>query len=135
MTPEVEAWNKAVDTRRQQDLAARKSTTAKSVKTPRTPSRHPFKALLALRAEVELIRQKFVFGSIEYQTTIAMLPPYKGRGHGGSHRTRNRLVDGRWNQFRSKYTPHQGRSEIARRVFQMASPWVKMETRRLEELI
>lgn len=135
MTPEVEAWNQAISERRQQDLAQRKSTLARPTRTPRVPSRHPFKALLELRAKVEEIRQQFVFGSMEYQIAIAALPPYKGRGKGGGHRTKNRLVAGRWNQDRSKYAPHQGKSEKARRVFQAMPAWIRAETRRVEGMI
>ena len=135
MTPEVEAWNKALTDRRQQDLVARKATLTRPAKTPRVPSLHPFKALLELRARVDKIRETFAFGSIEYITAIATLPLYKGRGKGGQHRTANRQIDGRWNQSRSKYSPHQGKSECARRVFQAMPTWVREETRRVEELI
>lgn len=135
MTPEIQDWNRAVGTRRRQDLAARKSTLARPVKTPRSPSRHPFKALLELRKLVDEARQKFVFGSLEYQVAIAALPPYKGRGHGGHHRTANRIIGGRWGQDRSKYVPHQGKSEIARRVFQAMPAEIRREVRRVEELI
>ena len=135
MTPEVEVWNKEVSTRRQQDLAQRKATFARPVRTPRVPSRHPFRALLELRAKVDKIREEFAFGSVEYFTEIAKLPLYKGRGKGGQHRTKNRVIAGRWNQTRSKYEPHQGKSERARRVFQASPKWIREETRRVEELI
>lgn len=135
MTPEVEAWNRAVATRRQKDLAKRKSTLTKWVRVSRVPSLHPFKALLELRAKVELIRQKFVFGSLEYEIEIAKLSPYKGRGHGGHHRTKNRVIGGRWSQDRNKYIPHQGKSEIARRVFQAMPAEIQRETRRVEVMI
>lgn len=135
MTPEVEIWNAAVNTEREVQLAGRKSTRARPVKTPRDPSRHPFRAMLELRAKVDKIREEFAFGSVEYFIEIAKLPPYKGRGHGGRHKTENRLIDGRWNQDRSKYKPHQGKSERARRVFQAMPAWVREETRRVEELI
>ena len=135
MTPEVEEWNKTVSQKRRQDLTARKSTLARPVKTPRDPSRHPFKALLELREKADKIREEFAFGSTEYFAAIALLPPYKGRGHGGHHRTENRTIDGRWNQDRSKYKPHQGKSERARRVFQAMPAWIREETRRVEELI
>lgn len=135
MTPEIEAWNKAVDAKRREDLAARKSTLARPPRTPRVPSRHPFKALLDLRTKVDRIRETFAFDSLDYQVAIAALPPYKGRGKGGGHKVRNRLVGGRWSQDRSKYKPHQGKSEMARRVFQAMPAWVREETRRVEELI
>ena len=101
----------------------------------RPGSRYPFKRWQALMAQVEEIRQKYAFGSIAYQLAITALPPYVGRGHGGHHRSANRLISGRWNQSRSKYTPHQGKSEVARRVFQASPKWVRDETRRMEVMI
>lgn len=32
--------------------------------------------------------------------------PYKSRGHGGKHRSKNRLITGRWARDRSKYAPN-----------------------------
>ena len=135
MTPELQEWNATVEAKRREQLAGRKSTLARPVRTPRNPSRHPFKALLELRKAVDEARQKFVFGTLEYQVEIAKLPPYKGRGKGGHHRVKNRVIGGHWYQDRSKYSPHQGKSERARRVFQAAPAWIREETRRVEELI
>lgn len=93
-------------------------------------SLHPFKRLKMLMDKVELIRQEHAIGSFEYNTAIAALPSYTSRGHGGAHRTANRLITGRWNQSRSKYTPHQGKSEIARRLFQAAPAWIRDTVRK-----
>lgn len=106
-----------------------------SLRGNKAGSLHPFKRLRELMAKVELIRQEFVFGSLEYQVAIAALPPYKGRGHGGHHRTQNRVIGGRWSQDRSKYAPHQGKTEAARRVFQAMPAEIRRETRRVEAMI
>ena len=84
------------------------------VKARKPGSLHPFKRLKEHMAKVDKIRQEFVIGSLEYQIAIQALAPYTGRGHGGHHKTKNRTAEGRWNQSRSKYTPHQGLTERAR---------------------
>lgn len=105
------------------------------VKVVKPGSRHPFKRVLALYAKVEEIRQKFAIDTLEYQVAIAALPPYESHGKGAKYRTKNRLIAGRWNQSRSKYVPHQGKSECARRVFQAAPAWVRKETRLMEGMV
>lgn len=42
---------------------------------------------------------------------------YESHGHGGKHRTKNRLVGAKWCQSRSMYAPHQGGKECNRRQY------------------
>lgn len=57
---------------------------------------------------------------LKLQTAIQGLGEYKSRGHGGrykAHGKHNKCMKKMLNQ-RSKYQPHQGKREIARRVQQ-----------------
>ena len=58
---------------------------------------------------------KLKLSSLELMEHIKLLGPYEGRGHGGRHRPKGRFL-GRPRNATSKYRPHQGKQECARRI-------------------
>jgi hypothetical protein len=65
--------------------------------------RTPFKRALALMQKIREIHERLKDkGLLAIDQEIAALPPYRSRGHGGKHRTRNRQIGGRWAQNRSR---------------------------------
>lgn len=69
-------------------------------------SRRPFKRMIALMDAMAAIVSKGLL-PIDRQMEIDALPPLVSRGHGGRHRVKQRLVDGRRMQDRSKYDPRE----------------------------
>lgn len=49
-------------------------------------------------------------------TQLAALGEYTSRGHGGKHKPKGRFLGNNYRYNRSKYSPHQGKKECARRV-------------------
>lgn len=85
-------------------------------------SLHPFKHASALYTAIIETRARLQDNLFELQQSLAAFPPYVSRGHGWKGRIKNRTIEGRWNQDRSKYVPHQGNKERAKRVFYSLSP-------------
>lgn len=83
---------------------ARRQTAGSFVRLP--GSQRPFKRALALEAKVLAIVGKGLIPT-DRQLEIDALPPYVSRGHGGQHRTKNRIAGARWYRDRSKYDPHE----------------------------
>lgn len=84
---------------------ARRATRDQRAKFTRLPgSRRPFKHLAQLEASMKAVVDKGL-QPLERQQELNALPPYVSRGHGGRHRTTNRLIGGKWYYDRSKYAP------------------------------
>ena len=64
----------------------------------------PFKHATALGQKIIAIVEKGL-QPLERQQELEALPPLRSRGHGGRHRTKNRLVGSRQFQDRSRYDP------------------------------
>ena len=75
----------------------------------------PFKRAAALYMEALELKATYGNNLTLLQTLINALPPYVSRGHGRKPRRMCRTTTA---TARSKYMPHQGKSECARRVFQ-----------------
>lgn len=54
----------------------------------------------------------------EASAKIAALGEYISRGHGGRHKPKGRFLGNNYRYSRSRYLPHQGKQECARRVRQ-----------------
>ena len=107
MSESIEQWNAKVvprNTRRQLSSPDRKPGGAK-----------PFKRAAKLYMEALEMRQKYANDLTMLQMLINGLPEYKSRGHG---HTPPRMCRTNFHRNHSKYMPHQGKSECARRVFQ-----------------
>lgn len=107
MNESIEQWNAKVvprNTRRMQGNDNRKPQDHKA-----------FKRASALYMQALELRQKYANNLSMLQMLINGLPEYKSRGHG---RTPPRMCRTNFHRSHSKYTPHQGKSECARRVFQ-----------------
>lgn len=76
-------------------------------------SRKPFRRSIELHQKI-IDRLAELASALPTDRQIAMsaIPPYTSRGHGGKHRTKNRLIGAQWSQDRSKYDP---RTEDTRR--------------------
>lgn len=79
----------------------------------------PLKRAAALYMEILALRSKLMNNLPALRVALAALPDYVSRGKGGKRpKHMARSILGRWTEDRSKYQPHQGKSECARRVFQ-----------------
>lgn len=59
------------------------------------------------------------FASFEgRQAALDKIGEYRSRGHGGKHMPKGRFLGWGYRQDRSKYQPHQGKQECARRLRQ-----------------
>jgi hypothetical protein len=96
---------------------------------PKPGSAKPFKRAQAYYMEVLALKQKYSNDLGLLQSLINGLPPYKSRGHGGKHRTKNHITIP---APRSKYQPHHGKSECARRVFSALPAEQRAYIRRIE---
>lgn len=108
MNESIEQWNANVvprNTRRQRSSGDRKPGGAK-----------PFKRAAKLYMEALDLRQKYANDLSMLQMLINALPGYVSRGHG--HRWGYSAPRTNFHGSRSKYQPHQGKSEAARRMFQ-----------------
>lgn len=111
MSESIEQWNAKVvprNTRRQRSSGDRKPGGAK-----------PFKRAAKLYMEALELRQKYANDLSMLQMLINELPAYISRGHG--HRRGYSACRENFYPRPSKYVPHQGKSECARRVFQSMS--------------
>src|SRR3990167_1519191 len=91
-------------------------------------SRTPFKHVIMLRRCIADIQDAHLVEHgagklLELQFKLAALPPYISRGHAHSPPVKVRGVLNRGLKDRSKYHPHQGPQECARRVVQMHGGW------------
>jgi len=120
MTLDQERWNARVATARDEELQSRKGYWISPAK--RQP-RHPFKRAAKLYTEIINLRASMQNNLTGLQLALSEFPPYVSRGHGWKGRVTNRLIGGQWSHDRSKYSPHQGRSEAARRVYQRLTPY------------
>jgi len=130
---EIERWNAAVDTRKRAKHEAKLGrTTGRPIGpiVPKPGSAHPFRRAQAYYMHVLELKSKYQHDLPLLQTLINGLPPYRSRGHGGKHRTKNRTGVP---APRSKYQPHQGRSEAARRVFSALPAEQRAFIRRIEK--
>jgi len=107
MTPEIQQWNAKVvprNTRRQRSSGDRKPGGAK-----------PFKHASALYMQALDLKAKHANNLTLLQMLINGLPAYVSHGHGRKVPVMTRT---NWNKSWSKYQPHQGKSECARRMSQ-----------------
>jgi hypothetical protein len=81
----------------------------------------PFSRSIQIRAEILGILATTAY-PLEKMLRINELPDYKSRGHGGKHRPQGRFL-GSFSS-NSKYRPHQGIREIARRQGQEDGTWL-----------
>lgn len=95
-------------------------------------SLHPFKRAAELYTAIMECRAANQGALFELQQKLAEFPPYVSRGHGWKGRVKNRLIGAKWSEDRSKYSPHQGRSESARRAFWRLSPAQQVYVRGIE---
>ena len=105
MNESIEQWNAKVvprNTRRQRSSGDRKPGGAK-----------PFKRAAKLYMEALELRQKYANNLSMLQMLINGLPAYISRGHG--HRKGYSASRENFYPRPSKYKPHQGKSECARR--------------------
>lgn len=113
---EIEEWNAAVDAAKQAKLLAKVEDGMEFIQPePKQGSNQPFKRAKKMYMDVLELKAKHQNDTLLLQTLVNAFPAYVSRGHGGRHRTKNRTVLGAWNQARSKYEPHQGARECARR--------------------
>ena len=108
MNEAIEQWNAEVvprNTHRQRSNSARKPGGAK-----------PFKRASALYMQALDLKAKHANDLLTLQLLINGLPAYGSRGHG--HVFGRSAPRTNFHRSRSKYQPHQGKSEAARRVFQ-----------------
>ena len=84
--------------------------------TPKNPG--AFKRAAALYMQALELKQQYAHDLLTLQMLINALPAYVSRGHGQRPKHMAPSCMGKWTQPRSKYQPHQGKSECARRVFQ-----------------
>lgn len=94
-------------------------------------SLHPFKRASELYTAIIETRARLQNDLFALQEALADFPPYTSRGHGWKGRIKNRTITGAWNQDRSKYVPHQGNSEMARRVYQGMNGTIRGITREI----
>lgn len=94
----------------------------------KTQKGRPFKRASALYMQALELRTKFAKDLVLLQAMINGMPEYKSRGHG---RTPPRMCRTNFHRSHSKYTPHQGKSECARRVFQAMSKQDRAFARRV----
>jgi hypothetical protein len=131
----IDQWNAAVDVARAVKWKGRMRALGSDIDfTPRQPkpgSLHPFKHASALYTAIIETRARLQDNLFELQQALAAFPPYVSRGHGWKGRIKNRTIEGRWNQDRSKYLPHQGVSEAARRVYQGMNGTIRGATREI----
>jgi hypothetical protein len=121
MSESIEQWNAKVvprNTRRQRSSGDRKPGSAK-----------PFKRAAKLYMEALELRQKHANDLSMLQMLINGLPAYISRGHG--HRKGYSASRENFTPRPSKYKPHQGKSECARRVFQAMSKEDRATARRI----
>lgn len=121
MSESIEQWNAKVvprNTRRQLSSPDRKPGSAK-----------PFKHAAALYMQTLELRQKYANDLSMLQMLINGLPAYISRGHG--HRKGYSASRENFYPRPSKYRPHQGKSECARRVFQALPAAQRAYARRL----
>ena len=107
MSESIEQWNAKVtprNTRRMRSSDNRK---------PQDPK--AFKRAKALYMQGLELKTKWAYDLTMLQMLINGLPEYKSRGHGRAPR---RMCRTNFHRNHSKYQPHQGKSECARRVFQ-----------------
>lgn len=113
----IEQWNARVTAEKQAKLLSKVQDGMEFVQPePKQGSANPFKRAKKMYMEVLELKAKHQYDTMLLQALINAFPAYRSRGHGGRHRTKNRTVLGRWNQQRSKYSPHQGARECARRA-------------------
>ena len=136
MDKTVEQWNAEVEARKQARHERRLGATTGRpvVKAERKPgAAKPFKRAQAMFMQILALKQKLAHNLPELQIAINSFPPYVSRGHGWRGRIKNRTLSGVWRTVgRSKYVPHQGKSEMARRVFQALPAEQKAFIRRIE---
>lgn len=74
--------------------------------------RNPFKRAKALYMHILGLRVNMQNSLPELAQALGALPEYRSRGHGGKYRVMTRQNY----RSRSKYQPHQGKQECARRL-------------------
>lgn len=129
---ELEQWNARVDAAKKAEHEAKLGRTTGRPITPVVPkpgSAHPFKHAKAYYMHVLELKAEHANNLGLLQLLINALPPYRSRGHGGKHRTKNRITIP---APRSKYQPHQGKSECGRRVFSALPAEQRAFIRRIE---
>lgn len=132
----IEVWNAAVEAKKQARHERRLgATTGRPIGRvePKPGSAKPFKRAQACYMHVLELKQQYGHDLMLLQALINGMPPYTSRGHGGKHRTKNRTLSGVFRTIgRSKYVPHQGKSECVRRVFSALPAEQKAFIRRIE---
>lgn len=113
MSESIEQWNARVTPRNTKRLQGNDN------RKPQDPK--AFKRAKALYMQGLELKAKYATDLMLLQMLINGLPAYKSRGHG---RRVPVMVRTNFHNGRSKYQPHQGKSECARRVFQaMSKPY------------
>lgn len=124
MNESIEQWNARIDAERKAKLLGKLADGAEFVQPEaKQGSMHPFKRARKMFMDVLELKSQYQHDTLLLQTLINAFPAYRSRGHGGHHRTKNRTILGCWNQDRSKYMPHQGKRECARRVRAASQYW------------
>ena len=75
----------------------------------------PFARAAAMYMQVLALRERFQHDLAALRFALSGVPEYRSRGHG---RTPRRMARTNFYPRPSKYQPHQGKSEAARRLFQ-----------------
>lgn len=121
----IKQWNAGIAKLRAEDLAARASTKERRRAALRRPQhmkpRRPFRRAIEMHERIIKLHQLYKGDQAELYTILEAMAPYESHGHGGKHRTKNRIHGGTHDQDRSIYTPHQGEQERMRRIAQTSA--------------
>lgn len=117
---DIKKWNARVAELRAEDLAGRASTKERRRAAVRRVQhmkpRRPFRRAIEMHEMIIKLHQIYKGDQPELYKILEAMAPYESHGHGGRHRTKNRIHGGTHEQDRSIYTPHQGEQERLRRT-------------------
>ena len=120
MTPDQEQWNAKVQARNSERLMRKTVERGGNLEfvqpEPKPGSRTPFKRARELLMRALELRQKYQQEPFTLSVELANLPAYFSRGHGRQPRRMQPSCFSRTLENRSRYQPHQGKREMARRA-------------------